>query len=114
MVAEERDMKIILPQKNMPYLNKYLYFLTKDCSLPIEVNKKQWKYINTLREVRNKYIHKLGKNIPDELCKKLNEIFETTGKEDFKLNYEFVELAFQKISEFAKGIELSYWYSKKI
>jgi hypothetical protein len=106
-VAADLGKPVILEQNNMPYINKYLFWLTHTCGLSILIDADTWKSINTIRKVRNSFIHQISKDIPDDIKKVINEMLESMDANS-PINDEFVDIALVKLAALVKTIELAY------
>lgn len=106
-IAEDVGKPVILEQNSMPYINKYLFWLTHTCGLSIAIDADTWKSINTIRRVRNTFIHQISKDIPDDIKKVINEMLESMDKNE-PINDEFVDIALVKLAKLVKTIELAY------
>lgn len=106
-VAKDLGTSIKFEQSNLPYINKYLYWLTHNCGLMISVDEDILKSINTVRRVRNSFIHQMSKDMPDNIRKMVHEMLETID-ENSPVNNEFVDVALKKLAELVKTIELAY------
>ncbi|MBP2028654.1 methionine synthase II (cobalamin-independent) [Acetoanaerobium pronyense] len=96
-------------EKRMSYIDKYLYFLDKGCGLNVSIEKETWHRLELMRNIRNKYIHNLGKNISNYIKSELLKLYENNNEEEFKLNYEFINLAFETIANIAFELRDSYF-----
>jgi hypothetical protein len=72
--------------------------------IPKETNKN----LDLIREIRNRFIHNINRDLPDQLKKTLSQIVERNDDTNSLVDDAFVEFSFNKISELVKNIELSY------
>ncbi len=100
-------------QKELPYINKYILFLKNQCKLDINISQKQWHTINTIRKVRNNYLHNLDTDISDDLQKELLKIITPKKNNKVTVNEEFLDLCFKTFGDIASQLERAYWKYKK-
>jgi hypothetical protein len=86
-----------LPNKTMPYINKYMFYLQQTCGLAITIDKKTWKTIDALRELRNRDIHRLNRDLPDTIRQQLGDSLISGARFDVQINDGFVHEAFTVI-----------------
>lgn len=87
-----------------PYIDKYLIFLVEVCRCPIVIPQATKKKLNVIRRIRNQYMHQLGRDISFSLKKELNRIVDTSETKDFKMNYQFIDTAFQVVADIATEV----------
>jgi len=100
-------------QKELPYINKYLLFLKNQCKFDIKLTQKEWHSINTIRKVRNNYLHNLDTDIPEELQKELLKIITPKNNNKITVNEDFLDMCFKLFGDIASQLEKSYWEYKK-
>ena len=100
-------------QKELPYINKYLLFLKNQCKFDIKLSQKEWHSINTIRKVRNNYLHNLDTDISDDLQKELLKIITPKNNNKVTVNEEFLDMCFTLFGGIASQLEASYWKYKK-
>jgi hypothetical protein len=100
-------------QKDLPYINKYILFLKNKCKLNIPISQKEWQSLNTIRKVRNNYLHNLNIDIPDELQTELLKIMTPKNNNKVTVNEEFLEMCFNLFGKIASQLEASYWDYKR-
>ena len=100
-------------QKELPYINKYILFLKNQCKLDIKLSQKEWHSINTIRKVRNNYLHNLDTDIPEDLQKELLKIITPKNNNKVTVNEEFLDMCFSLFGGIASQLETSYWEYKK-
>jgi hypothetical protein len=74
-VAKRLGQTVELP-KNMPYINQYVTYLQRSCGLFLTIDKPTWKEIDTLRNVRNRYIHRISRALPEQVQVQLDRLIE--------------------------------------
>jgi hypothetical protein len=52
-VASDLGADPELDQRQLPYVNRYILFLTRTCGLELEVSKDLWRKLDAIRELRN-------------------------------------------------------------
>jgi hypothetical protein len=68
-VAKDMGVNIELDVRPLPYINKYILWLTRGCGLDIRIDKSLWKDLDAIREIRNRFIHRVDREISDQLKK---------------------------------------------
>lgn len=107
-LAKELNIKIELSENKMPLINKHIYWLAKGCGLEVYIPKQTNKNLDLIREIRNRFIHNINRDIPDQLKKTLSQIIEGNDNNKSLVDDAFVEFSFDQISKVVKNIELSY------
>lgn len=100
-------------QKDLPYINKYILFLKNRCKLNINISQKEWQSLNTIRKVRNNYLHNLNIDIPEELQSELLKIMTPKNNNKVTVNDEFLEMCFTLFGKITSQLEVSYWDYKR-
>ena len=85
----------------MPYINRYLTYLQRNCGLLFVIDKSTWKTINMLGDVRNRYIHRIGKDLPSQIQEELDKLIESHASAETKISDQFVQTAFSTIGSMA-------------
>ncbi len=98
-----------LPNKTMPYINKYMFYLQQTCGLAITIDKKTWKTIDALRELRNRDIHRLNRDLPDTIRQQLGDSLISGARFDVQINDGFVHEAFTVIGDLAHALDEAFW-----
>ncbi|MBV6450410.1 MAG: hypothetical protein MHPDNHAH_01134 [Anaerolineales bacterium] len=107
-VARDLDIKVEFENKRLPYINKYILWLTKGCGIDINIDEEVWKSLEAIRQVRNKFVHRIDKDISEEVKKVVSEMVSDIAKKEKTITDEFVDVALLKISKLVKTIELAY------
>jgi len=94
---------------SLSYVQKYIQFLIEDCGCLIDTSDEGWTAFDHVRRVRNSYVHKLGKDLPEKIQKEIQSFFGEMNEESFKLNYEFIDGAFGTVGFLASEIERAYY-----
>lgn len=107
-IAEDLNVNIDLDKKQMPYVNKYILWLVRGCGIQISIDKILWKNLDAIREMRNRFIHRIDRDIPDQVKKIIGEMVSSVINDDNIITDEFVDASFVTISKIVKKIELAY------
>ena len=107
-VAKDLGIKIDLEKKQLPYINKYILWLTRGCGIEINIDSDLWKSIDAIREIRNRFIHRINRDIPDQVKKAISEMVSFAGDNENNITDEFVDVALGKLATLVKTIELAY------
>jgi hypothetical protein len=105
-VAKDLGMEIDLDKRPLPYINKYILWLTRGCGLEIAIDKSMWKSLDAIREVRNRFIHKIDRDLADQIKKVISEMVSSTLEGE--ITDEFVGASFSRLADLVKTIELAY------
>ena len=108
-VAEMLGQTVELPSKPMPYINKYVTYLQRNCGLSMTIDKATWKTVDALREVRNRYVHRISHDMPKEIQLQLQKLIESAETPETELNNVFVRTAFSTIGSVATKLHIAYW-----
>jgi len=76
-IANDLGIKVDLDNRPLPYINKYILWLTRGCGLDITINKSLWKNLDAIREMRNRFIHRIDRDIPIQINKIISEMVST-------------------------------------
>lgn len=102
----KKEVKLNKDRK-LSFIEKYLFWFTQGCGLEIYIDEPLKEAINAIRQVRNKYIHQIDKELPEHIRKTINQIVDNPIGEK-GINDEFVDMSLRKIAELAKIVELAY------
>lgn len=108
-MAKRRKQALRLPMKPMPHFNKYVYYFENDCGLRLEIEKETWKTLEALREIRNRYVHELARDVPENIRMQLETI---TGVEEYAnlpTDEAYMREAFKTVGHLAKKLDVAYW-----
>ena len=108
-VAARLGQTVELPSKPMPYINKYVAYLQRDCGLSLTIDRATWKAIDAIRAIRNRYVHRLNQDLPQEIQLQLQKLIESAEQPEFEVNNSFVHTAFSTIGSVATKLDLAYW-----
>ncbi len=92
----------------MPYITKYLYYLNSFCGLDVKVDESVEKSLHTLRKIRNRFLHSLGKDLPEEVKRELVEVLELSHDTGFKIDYQFTLVAFKTVVAFVSSVDRAF------
>lgn len=107
-IAKDRGEDVELDKRPLPYINKYILWLTRGCGIDITIDKDLWRSLDAIREMRNRFIHKIDRDIPIEVKKVISEMVSTAIDEENPVTNEFVDVSLSKLAGLAKTIELAY------
>jgi hypothetical protein len=108
-MADIQKQPLQLPTKAIPHFNKYVYYFENDCGLRLEIEKETWKTLDALREIRNRYVHELARDVPENIRKQLEAI---TGAEEYAnlpTDEAYMREAFKTVGHLAKKLDVAYW-----
>jgi hypothetical protein len=108
-VASELGAKVALDQRPLPYINRYILFLTRSCGLKLEVSTDLWRQLDAVRELRNRYIHKLDRDLPAQIKATLEDIAAETRPDDSLVDDAFVDRGLEVIVELGEAVETAFW-----
>ena len=75
-IGDVLDQTVELPSKAMPYINRYVTYLQRGCGLSLNIDKEAWKSIDAIRDIRNRLVHRISRDLPDQIQGTLQELFE--------------------------------------
>lgn len=107
-VAEDLGIETRLTEKNIPYINKYILWFTKGCGIDVDIDKSHWKYLDAIRNMSNRFIHQIDRDIPENIRKVISEMINKSLEDAHGITDEFVDISLIKIAELAKTIELAH------
>ncbi len=108
-IANDIGVKVDLDKRALPYINKYILWLSRGCGMDIKIDKGLWRSLDAIREIRNRFIHKIDRDIPKHVWETIGEMVSTmTTSENNAITDEFVDASLKKIAILVKNIELAY------
>ncbi|MDG1071701.1 MAG: hypothetical protein P8P32_08830 [Akkermansiaceae bacterium] len=107
-IAKDLGKKVDLDQRPIPYLNKYIMWLVRGCGIEIDIDKSIWKGLDAIREMRNRFIHRINRDIPDQIKKVISEMVSSSFDPNNPVSDDFVEKAFVQLADLVKIIETAY------
>ena len=107
-IAKNLNKPIELDKRPLPFINKYLLWFTRNCEMEITVNKGLYKKLDAIREIRNRFIHNLSREIPENVKKTIREMTKNLSNQEVVVTDEFVDQSLKEISTLVKNIEISY------
>lgn len=108
IVAKDLDVEINYDKRDIPYIHKYILWLTKGCGLQVAISKENNKRLDAIRAVRNRYIHQIDRDLPENIKKTVSEMINSSSETEMVINDDFVDQALNEICSLVKVIELSY------
>jgi hypothetical protein len=90
-----------------PYIERYLEFLRRS-GLTIVLNTNERKDLDTLRKVRNKFIHEIGKDLPEFIEREVRELLKRANAGEEQIQADFIQVAFVTIGKVAKRVEIAF------
>lgn len=114
-IAKEMEINIELDERTLPYINKYILWFTRGVGMDIIIDKALWKSLDAIREMRNRFIHKIDRDIPNQVKNVIGEMVSTAIDDENLVTDEFVNASLSKLATFVKKIELAYieFYEKQ-
>ena len=106
-VSKIENKVIKLSEKNMPYINKYILWLTEGCGININLNSEINSNLNAIREIRNRFVHKIDRDIPENIRKTLTKMINNKDN-NVIIDDLFIEKSIIEIAKLVKSIELAY------
>ena len=106
-VSNDLGKKIQLDNRKLPFINKYILWFSRECNLEFSIPKKLNKSLDDIREIRNRFLHKINRDIPDNIAKTMSEMTEEINTES-SVDDKFVDKSLERICELVKKIEISY------
>lgn len=107
-IAHDLGVEIKFDEKRLPYINKYILWYIRGCGLEIVLDKSIWKSLDAIREIRNRFIHRIDRDIPEQVKKVIAEMVSSTSDDEKSITDEFVDASLKKLSELVKIIEIAY------
>lgn len=104
-IAKDLNIPIELPTQGS-FLQRYLNWLEKNCGLNVELTKQNKKHFMAIGAVRNKYIHKLDRDLPEDIRNIITKMIHPEEKE--MISYNFIEKAFEEINHLTEKLEAAY------
>jgi hypothetical protein len=114
-IAQDLGVKVKLVKERLPSITKYILWLTRDCGIDINIDSETWKNMDTIRAIRNTFIHRIDRDIPNEVRKAISEMHPSVVENKKMITDEFVDVALMEIAGFVKSVELGYieFYRKR-
>jgi hypothetical protein len=110
-IAEERTglrRENVESDRKRPNIDRQLIFLERGCEMVIPLTRTHRRELDDIRSVRNKLIHTLGKDVPDQVRARLQTLASSGDDTDFVKSDEFVEHAFRVVGEIAIILETAF------
>lgn len=107
-ISKDLGLSVELDKRPLPYINKYILWFSRGCGIEINIDKEIWKSLDAIRELRNRFIHRIDRDIPDNIKKVISNMVSSTISENNNINDDFVNASLKKLAELVKTIEISY------
>ncbi len=107
-IAHDTGASIEFKKRQLPYINKYVNWLISSCGIDIDIEKKLWKNLDAIRELRNRFIHKIDRDIPEDIKKTIGEMVSEVGDDANLVTDEFVNKSLLQLATLVKKIEVAY------
>jgi hypothetical protein len=114
-VAEISGEQPELDGRKMPYIRKYILWLRRDCGWDLNLDKETNRRLDAITEVRNRYIHKLSRDLPEQIRKTFEEMVSSPALLKDKIPDQFVEETIRTIIHLGNSIEkclFDYYHEK--
>ena len=105
-IAKELEIEIELPEKG-GYINRYITWFTRGCGLDITLSKENNRKLDAIRNIRNRFIHRISRDIPKDIQDTILAMVNRTENEELISN-EFIEQSLNEISSLASKLEIAY------
>jgi|14_taG_2_1085336.scaffolds.fasta_scaffold04741_5 hypothetical protein len=94
-----------LDNRKMPYIRKYILWLQRDCGWDLNLDKDTNRRLDAITEVRNRYIHKLSRDLPEQIKQTFEEMVSSPTLSQDKIPDQFVEETIRTIIHLGNLIE---------
>jgi len=108
-VASDLGTQIELDERQLPYVNRYVLFLTRTCGLELEIGKDLWTKLDAIRELRNRYIHKLDRDLPSQIKATLARMADEAQSDEKLVDDAFVDSGLKVVAQLAGRLDSAYW-----
>lgn len=108
MKASDDGIQVKIKNKKLPYIDRSIDFLINNTSLELDIDKSDLEQLNTIRILRNIFIHQLDRDLSNNIQSTLKDINGTTIERVEQVNDDLVKNTFIIISNIVKSIELAY------
>ncbi len=88
-ISKDLGVDIELDNRKLPFINKYILWLTRGCGIDIKIDRDLWKSLDAIREMRNRFIHKIDRDIPVQVKKVIGEMVSTAIDDENPVTDEF-------------------------
>jgi len=107
-IARDSGASVDLDTRPLPYINKYILWFTRGCGIDIDIDKQLWRRLDAIREMRNRFIHRIDRDVPEQVRKAMGEMVSGISDEQHSTTDVFVDACLQSLAELVKSIERSY------
>ena len=108
-VARDLGVDVNFEERKIPYIDQHILWLKRSCGLDIQVDKKLWKELAAVRELRNRFIHRMDRDLPPQVRDTLNTLSNNEMDDNMPSDDEHVNATMKTVSDLAKRVELAYW-----
>jgi len=108
-VASDLGTLTVLDERQLPYVNRYILFLTRTGGLELEIGKDLWRKLDAIRELRNRYIHKLDRDLPSQIKATLARMADEAQSDEKLVDDAFVDSGLSVVAELAGKLDCAYW-----
>ncbi|WP_394134121.1 hypothetical protein [Vibrio parahaemolyticus] len=108
MKASDDGIQVKIKNKKLPYIDRSIDFLINNTSLELDIDKSDLEQLNAIRILRNIFIHKLDRDLSNNIQSTLKDLNGTTIERVEQVNDDLVKNTFIIISNIVKSIELAY------
>ena len=105
-IAKELGVEIELPEKG-GYINGFITWFARGCGLEIELSKENKRRLHAIRNIRNRFIHRISRDIPKDIQNIISAMVKRTENDDLISN-EFIDHSLLEISALATKVETAY------
>lgn len=113
-VAYDQNIQIEeIQEKNIPYLNSYIFFLEDNFKQKLVLTSKEKEFINIIRKIRNDYLHDSMTEIPEGMERDIVKLFNLREGKRITVDDMLINNTFLIFGEIAEKLEKAYWGYKK-
>ena len=96
-------------EKKMPEIDKRLRFLERTCGVMLSLSKRQRRQLAAIRDMRNRLVHSLGRELSDDLKRRLNELAAVAEQGDrIRAGHRFVRSALLIVADIVSSLEAAF------
>ena len=109
VIATPTEVEGRSDEKRLPYINRYLLFLTRTCGFQIDIPTGLWSELDAIRELRNRYIHKLDRDLPTQIQNTLARMATEVRTAEKPVDDSFVHSSMTVVADIGQTLEYAYW-----